>query len=294
MMPFLLALEIVFFLILHIASRRTGKTLLDMCEGDGGRSHRWNRWTPAFLWMLDRLSLWRRASPWTVQLHHLHTALKGPAHSLAETKLSAARMILAAYGCIIGFTMLACLSDGSPEIAAVGLLGAALSPLIQLRILQEKLQLRKRRLLLELPELVNQVLLLTNAGETIRQALLACVERQRDERERPLLSELRLAAGELKLNVSLAKALDEMQKRCRLQEVTMFVSTVLLHEKRGGDDLSVALRALSKELWEKRKALARTMGEEASSKLVFPMVLIFSAVLAVVASPAVMLMNANG
>lgn len=119
------------------------------------------------------------------------------------------------------------------------------------------------------------------------------VGKNTDSRDRPLLNELRLAAGELKLNVSLSKALDDMQKRCGLQEVSLFVSTVLLNYKRGGDDLSVALRTLAKELWEKRKALTRTMGEEASSKLVFPMVLIFAAVLVIVASPAVMLMNAN-
>lgn len=290
-MGILLAIEIVVFLFLHIVARRTYKTLL--ATAAPARVNRWNRWTPAFLWLLDRLALWRQASPWTVRLHHLHTALAGPLHSLTETKLSAARMAMCAYLCVLSFTGLSCLAEGKWEVAALGLIGAALSPFVQLRMLQEKLQARRRSMLLALPELVNQVLLLTNAGETVQQALLTCVDRERDDRERPLLYELRLAAGELKLNVSLTKALDDMQKRCCLQEVTLFVSTILLNYKRGGDDLSVALRTLSKELWEKRKALTRTMGEEASSKLVFPMVLIFVAVLMIVASPAVMLMNAN-
>jgi tight adherence protein C len=68
---------------------------------------------------------------------------------------------------------------------------------------------------------------------------------------------------------------------------------LLLNYKRGGDDLVVALRTLSKELWDKRKALSRTLGEEASTKLVFPMVIVFVIVLVVIASPAIMLMNAN-
>lgn len=290
-MLLLLAAELVSILLLHAVAGKAYKPLLASIVP--AHRNRWDRFTPAFLWLLDRLRLWKQASSWTVRLHHLHTALSGPAHSLTETKLSAARMALCGYGCIVWFTTLGCLADDQGETAFLGLIGAALSPFLQLRILQKRLLMRRRSMLLDLPELVNQVLLLTNAGETVQQSLLTIVGKNTDSRDRPLLNELRLAAGELKLNVSLSKALDDMQKRCGLQEVSLFVSTVLLNYKRGGDDLSVALRTLAKELWEKRKALTRTMGEEASSKLVFPMVLIFAAVLVIVASPAVMLMNAN-
>jgi tight adherence protein C len=66
---------------------------------------------------------------------------------------------------------------------------------------------------------------------------------------------------------------------------------VLLNYRRGGDDFVVALRELTRNLWEKRKALARTMGEEASSKLVFPMVITFGIVMVIVATPAILIMG---
>lgn len=71
----------------------------------------------------------------------------------------------------------------------------------------------------------------------------------------------------------------------------MFTTTVLLNYKRGGHDLTVALRNLSKDLWERRKAVSRILGEEASSKLVFPMALIFLIVIVIVAAPAMMMMG---
>lgn len=71
----------------------------------------------------------------------------------------------------------------------------------------------------------------------------------------------------------------------------MFTTTLLLNHKRGGEELVLSLRELSVILWDKRKALARTLGEEASSKLVFPMVLIFFIVMVIVASPALMMMS---
>jgi tight adherence protein C len=159
-------------------------------------------------------------------------------------------------------------------------------------MMNERLQKRRRRMLQSLPELVTQVLLLTNAGESVQQALATIVERHAGSDD-PLQCELEQAVAEFRLNVPLGKALDDFQKRCGLQEATVFVSTLLLHYKRGGDDLVVALRTLSKELWDKRKALSRTLGEEASAKLVFPMVIVFLIVLVVIASPAIMLMNAS-
>jgi len=44
-------------------------------------------------------------------------------------------------------------------------------------------------------------------------------------------------------------------------------------------------------MWERRKAMTRTLGEEAASKLVFPMVMIFMVVMVIVGAPAILMMN---
>lgn len=288
-MAVLLCSELAAFALSYIVTYRRYKTELASCK----HAAHWNRFTPPFLWLIDRLQLWRQASPWSIRLHHLHMALFGHRSSMLEAKLAMARTGLAGYSAVVACTCLALLSDGSWSLPAIGLVVAGATPLLQLRLLNEQLLRRRRLMLLELPETVNQLLLLTNAGETVQQALQTIVERGGGDRDRPLLRELEIAVAECRMNISLAKALDDFQKRCGLQEATVFVSIVLLNYKRGGDDLVVALRTLARELWEKRKALARTLGEEASSKLVFPMVLVFLVVLIVIASPAVMMMNAN-
>ncbi|WP_052487479.1 type II secretion system F family protein [Gordoniibacillus kamchatkensis] len=288
-MAWLLGAELAVFTVFHLLAYRFYKAE----AASGGHAAKLNRLIPAFLWLIDRLQLWRRAAPWAIRLHHLHIALYGTHSSMLEAKLAMARTGL--YGClaVVCCTFLALLSDGSWELIAIGLLVAGVTPLLQLRQLNERLRRRRQRMLLELPETVNQLLLLANAGETVQQALQTIVERGSADMDRPLLRELKIAVAECRMNVSLAKALDDFQKRCGLQEATVFVSIVLLNYRRGGDDLVVALRTFTRELWEKRKALARTLGEEASSKLVFPMVLVFLVVLIVIASPAVIMMNAN-
>ena len=87
------------------------------------------------------------------------------------------------------------------------------------------------------------------------------------------------------------QAFEQFNKRCGVQEVSIFTTTVLLNFRRGGNDFVLALRDLSRVLWEKRKAIARTRGEQASSKLVLPMVVIFMIVIVLLGAPAFMMMN---
>ncbi|UUZ86902.1 type II secretion system F family protein [Paenibacillus sp. P26] len=137
---------------------------------------------------------------------------------------------------------------------------------------------------------MNELTLLVNAGETVQQALTRSVEAKGPE-SGPLLAELTTAVQALKMNASFSKVMEDFSKRCALQEVSLFTTTLLLNYRRGGEELVMSLRELSVTLWDKRKALARTLGEEASSKLVFPMVLIFFVVMVMVAAPALMMMS---
>nr|WP_249866162.1 type II secretion system F family protein [Paenibacillus konkukensis] len=100
-----------------------------------------------------------------------------------------------------------------------------------------------------------------------------------------------VAAHEIRMNGSFAKAMEDFNKRCGVQEVSLFTTTLLLNYKRGGDELVMSLKELSVTLWDKRKSLAKTLGEEASSKMVFPMVLIFMVVMIIVAAPAILTMG---
>ena len=144
---------------------------------------------------------------------------------------------------------------------------------------------------MDLPLVLNQLVLLINAGETVQQALERIVSRQTDTLDRPLYRELQIAMEKLKNRVSFARVMEEMSQQCGVQDVSVWVNVILLNYRRGGEDLVQALSTLSHNMWESRKNTARTLGEEASSKLLFPMMIIFIVVLVVVTAPAIMMMN---
>ena len=73
-----------------------------------------------------------------------------------------------------------------------------------------------------------------------------------------------------------------------MREMRRFVSVILQNMHRGGSDVLTALREIGKELWSARKAAARRVAEETSTKLLFPMVLMLIAVIILAIAPAVM------
>ena len=165
------------------------------------------------------------------------------------------------------------------------------TPMMMVRDLDTKIRKKQQQMILELPEFLSTIVLLVNAGETVNRAWIRCVQAKPHMADSPLFKELLVAVHELEMNISFTKVLEDFSKRCALHEVSLFTSTLGLNYKRGGNDFVVALHSLSLELWQRRKSVSRTLGEEASSKLVFPMVFIFVVVMVIVAAPALLMMK---
>ncbi|MDQ1909220.1 type II secretion system F family protein [Paenibacillus sp. GD4] len=244
---------------------------------------------PIGLWLLDLIRPGDRLPEQVGRVHQIMVGLNGAKAAPAQTRWFLAK---SAEGMTIGVmaaTLLAAAADNY-ELLAYGALLSLLLPIVQYQQCSRELKRRKLDILISLPELLNQLMLLTGAGETVPQALIRIVEGRQQDKD-PLLQELLPVVQVLRMNGSFAKGMEDFSKRCGLQEVSLFTTTLLLNYKRGGDDLVMSLRELSVTLWEKRKAVAKTLGEEASSKMVFPMVLIFFMVMVVVAAPAMLMMN---
>lgn len=157
------------------------------------------------------------------------------------------------------------------------------------RSLDFKLEKRNQNILIELPEFINKTALLVNAGLSFNAAINKIVSEKADSGV--LYRELNHLVMEINNGKAIRKAYEDFALRYRIPEVTRFVSSVLQNINRGSNDLVFALRLIAQESWEKRKDVARKQGEEASSKLVFPMVMIFIAVAIIVLAPAVMTMS---
>lgn len=246
---------------------------------------------PASLYIIDRFRLMDRLHTRMNGIHQKIIMLYGVQKGLQHMKLFMAQLLSLIMIVLLLALGLSIAAEGELFIAVMGLLFAVITPVLMVRDLDTKIKKRKQEILLELPEFLNKVTLLVNAGETVQKAILHCVDQAKQPDRSPLYMELKEVANQLRNNYSFAQALEDFSKRCSIQEVSVFTTTVLLNYRRGGEEFVIALQELSRSLWEKRKAISRTLGEEASSKLVFPMVIIFMVVMVVVAAPAIMMMK---
>jgi tight adherence protein C len=155
--------------------------------------------------------------------------------------------------------------------------------------LEKKVSQRKRQIIVDLPDFINTLALLINAGLQFTQGVDKIVKE--NNQKGPLYKELTILLTEVKAGKPISQAYEDMAQRCKVPEVTRFVSTIIPNLNRGRSDFVHVLRTLAQEAWAKRKDIAKKQGEEASSKLVIPMVMVFLAVSIIVLAPAVITMG---
>ncbi|MEK3795529.1 type II secretion system F family protein [Paenibacillus sp. FSL R7-0204] len=214
----------------------------------------------------------------------------GMRYSAERTLLFMGEMLSYSWLLAAGGSALTMLTGEQAGIILGGLLAVAL-PVAMVSDLHKKVRMREQNIMLELPELLNSIVLLVGAGETVQRAIVRCVNSRQGNSTHPLYAELIKMTAEWDGGYSFQQAFENFSKRCAVQEVSIFTTTVLLNYRRGGADFVLSLRDLSRMLWEKRKAISRTRGEQASSKLVFPMVVIFLIVIVLVGTPAIMMLK---
>ncbi|MFB9279692.1 type II secretion system F family protein [Cohnella cellulosilytica] len=235
-------------------------------------------------------AVWKRVLPLLDRARVSLALLNGGA--CPEVKLIdwAAEGLGLGYLTLTGMSVLALATD-TPALLALGaILGAGL-PLLRLKELAGQVARRRQSMVMELPELLSKLLLMVNAGENVLRALARTAETRRGaSADNPLYTELRAAIASMKRGESLTAALEEWGRRCAVPEAKLFATTVLINARRGGDAFVPALRELTRQMWEKRKAIARTLGEQASSRLAFPLTLVFLLIMVLVGAPAVFMM----
>lgn len=241
---------------------------------------------PASLCLIDRFKLMERLSSKIANVQQRVAILYSAGKKVPQyTKMFIAQIVSVIMLCLAGGSIFAVLNGGDKRFVVFAIVLAILIPIVSIKKLEEKMDKRKQDIIMELPEFASKIALLVNAGETVQQAIVRCTMMKADVKH-PLYTELTDAVTKIKNGDSFNGVMEDFSKRCGVQEVSVFTTTVLLNYKRGGNQLALSLRELSRDLWEKRKAISRKRGEEASSKLIFPMVLIFIAVLIIVAYPA--------
>lgn len=155
----------------------------------------------------------------------------------------------------------------------------------------------QRQLLLDYPDIVSQLSLLSGAGMTIPAAWSKLALEYRDQREegkiflRPGYEEMLKTWREMQDGVGEMKAYENFGRRCDKPQYRKFASLLMQNIRKGTRGMQQLLDAEAEEAFQQRKALARQLGEEAGTKLLLPMGLMLLLVFAVLLVPAMLSMS---
>lgn len=157
------------------------------------------------------------------------------------------------------------------------------------RELDQKLETRKRELLLDYPEIVNKLALYMGAGMTIRNAFFKMGEdykKQRELRKKYVYEEILITCHELQGGKSETEAYERFGKRCQVQAYSKLAALLSQNIRKGSSDLLRMFRQEADNAFAERKSLAKKLGEEAGTKLLMPMMMMLCVVMVIIMIPA--------
>jgi tight adherence protein C len=243
---------------------------------------------PYAFFIIDKVNFYKRLPRLMNYIHQKMIILRGSKFSRDYTKIYAAKIITVISLLVFLGLVLVLADDRDYSNLFYALFIIVIVSFYLVRDLDKKVRERKDSIIMELPEFVNKIILLVNAGETVQGAIKKCVEQNKGNiYDSPLYFELNEAVNKLSSNTPFQDVMKDLNYRCGIQEVSVFTTTVLMNYRKGGALLVNSLKELSVSLWDKRKTVTRIKGEEASSKLIFPIIFIFAAVILIVIYPAI-------
>ena len=159
---------------------------------------------------------------------------------------------------------------------------------------QEKEKKKKQRedeLLAAYPQVITKLTLYTGAGLSLRGAWerLATEYRAKVEKsgkKNAISEEIFLLAGELKNGTSEARAYEAFGRRIALKPYMRCASLLVSQLQKGSGGLRKSMEGEVELAWEMHREQAAKKGEEAQTKLLFPMMGMLFLVMAVVMIPA--------
>ncbi|OGO76584.1 MAG: hypothetical protein A2Y23_05300 [Clostridiales bacterium GWB2_37_7] len=194
-------------------------------------------------------------------------------------------------GLMIGTVVILTFLGAAAQTADIGyILFTLCAPVLVFYIcdkdLDNKLKKKYELIRADFPDMISKLVLLVNAGMTINRAWeKICSE---TKKKSPLYQELKITYLQIQGGKPEVEAYEEFARRCRVREITKFVTLIIQNLKKGSDDMVPLLRLQAEECWELRKMRARQLGEEASAKLIIPMMIMFVGILIIVVLPAVL------
>jgi len=183
------------------------------------------------------------------------------------------------------------ISDDSPLIIFLMSLICVFIPPIKEAEVNSRIKKRSRALLVSYPLFISKLTLYMSAGMSARNSFLKMghdFDHIADKSKDYMQIELSIAAHELELGISETEVYEGLGKRCGNREYMRFSSLLCQNLRKGSNDLLKLLKKESEDAFILRKNEARKLGEEASTKLLLPMIMMLSIVMVIIMVPAYM------
>ena len=153
---------------------------------------------------------------------------------------------------------------------------------------------KKRKALLELQyaDMVSNLVLLLGAGMTVSKAWNRLTENYMNERQKRTIcrkevyEEMQRTSFEIKNGMGEERAYERFGERCGGYRYRKFGNLLAQNLRKGSRGLTRLLEQEAEDAFEERKSMARKLGEEAGTKMLFPMILMLGAVMLILAFPA--------
>ncbi|MBO5238367.1 MAG: hypothetical protein J6B50_06305 [Lachnospiraceae bacterium] len=169
----------------------------------------------------------------------------------------------------------------------------------QRETIHKKIKCQKKELMLEYPFLVNQLLLYTEVGSTIQGAMERII-RQYEQRsckrkdkkgsakQKQLYLDLCIMWNEMHGGIGQEQAYINLGKRTGLLSYMKLTALLAQQIRKGTSGFAEQLEQEEQSAFEQRKELAKKLGEEAGTKLLFPMIMLMIISMIIVVCPALM------
>ena len=166
-------------------------------------------------------------------------------------------------------------------IVLVGIAGGAIFPLVRLN---KMIAVRQKEIRRALPEFLDLLCVSVQAGLSFNGAITKITSKMKGA----LIDELKRFQSDVSLGMTRQYALTQMARRCNLEEMYLFTSSVIQAEKLG-TSMGRTLKLQADNMRDRHRQFVKAEAMKAPVKIIFPMVLfIFPSVFVVVLFPAIL------
>ena len=169
------------------------------------------------------------------------------------------------------------------------LLGFLFGAMVPFAVLNSKIRQRQKLLRKQLPEFLDILCVSVQAGLSFDGAVGKMIRRMKG----PLIDEFKRAQNDVALGMTHQYALTQLARRCDLEEIYLFTTSVIQAEKLG-TSMTQTLKVQADNMRDRHRQYVKAEALKAPVKIIFPMIMfIFPSMFVVLLFPAMLTLLRN-